>query len=475
MTRIRFLPLLLLALLVSAPGCGGGAGSGVAPAPLAGGSAGAGGVPFEASFFVASSVPSTAPSPETVPSEPSRAAVRQAFSFARVTVNGIERGFTDASGRLVTALDRVALAGTLEVVAVRGATRIECEFRVGPESPASRVALEVEVLSESSLRYDIALRDGAGTAFGHLRGTGRVAIAGVLPGEGGEPGGGGTGGGTGGGDTGGGGSVPAGAPLIVTFLDVGQGDAALVEFPTGEFMVIDAADSSSGSDRVAGSVALPAAFARKGRTRVDWALLTHPHDDHIGGFPHLLNSYPVGQVLDSGTVHTTVVFSRYLQAIGANAVPYNTVAEGDTIRFGTSCEVRILQRAGRYAATDLNNNSLVVKIVYDQIAFLFTGDIEREAQVSLNARHRAKEIDLSSTVIKVPHHGSNTSHDQTFIKNVSAELAVISVGAGNRYGHPSPVTLDRYAAVGTRTVRTDLSGTVTVVTNGTRITTTTER
>lgn len=236
--------------------------------------------------------------------------------------------------------------------------------------------------------------------------------------------------------------------LTIYFLDVGQADSILLT-NGGEAMLIDAGSNAAGQKVVA-------SLREKGVNRLKYAVGTHPHEDHIGGLDDVMNSYPVDEVLMPNVVTTTKTFSDVLDAIETNHVPLATPHAGDTYRLGDANIVVM----NTLKSKDLNNASLVLQVAHGDNRFLLTGDAEAKSEADMLASGK----DLGSNVLKVGHHGSNTSTTEAFLNAVSPTDAVISCGLNNKYGHPHEQILSRLANV--RVWRTDLHGTVTLVSNG---------
>ncbi len=261
---------------------------------------------------------------------------------------------------------------------------------------------------------------------------------------------------------------PPGGTLTVAFLDIGQGDSILIRSPNGMTMLIDGGNS----DRDANEVILPK-LHDWGAGQLDVMVATQPDADHIGGLPAVLENFPVANVALTGQVHTTQVYERFLTAIrdsGVNAVQVRT---GTTIPFDPALQLEVLGPEDRFVQdpNDRNNASIVIKMTYGQVSFMFTGDAEgQEEGVIL-----ASGADLRSTVLKVGHHGSRTSTGEDFLAAIDPQIGVISAGAGNQYGHPHQEVLDRLNQFGVRVYRTDQSGTITITTEGSTIDVVTDR
>ncbi len=258
-------------------------------------------------------------------------------------------------------------------------------------------------------------------------------------------------------------SLPDGK-LHVTFLDVGEGDAIFIETPRGQQILIDGGPSPT---------TLISALGRRmpfWDRSLDLVILTHADEDHIAGLIPVLERYRVGQVLDSGYEHNNPMYERWQELIEEKAIPAPSARAGMRIETGDGVELEVLHPGPQlmeYTNADANNNSVVTRLVMGQSSFLLPGDIEEAAEEMLVASGQ----ELASTLLKVPHHGGNTSSSAAFLKAVNPKLVVISVGADNKFGQPAPQVLGRLEElVGEeRILRTDEQGTIEVVTDGERI------
>jgi len=248
--------------------------------------------------------------------------------------------------------------------------------------------------------------------------------------------------------------VPASAftGLTVTFLDVGQGAGAIIQCD-GEVMMYDGGGSSSSS--------LVYSYLRKtlGIEHIDVMVASHPHEDHIGGLSGALNACSVGTIYSPVTEYDSKQFSSLLKYAGKQGLSLTIPSAGDTFTIG-SATATFLSPAKAYE--NVNDLSLVVRIVYGETSFLFTGDAEWDAEHDMVA----SGADLSATVLSVGHHGSNTSSSYVFLREVMPQYAVISVGKGNSYGHPTENVLSRLRDAGAQVYRTDLQGTITCTSDG---------
>ena len=247
--------------------------------------------------------------------------------------------------------------------------------------------------------------------------------------------------------------------LTVTFLDVGQGDAAVLQCG-GQTMMIDGGKAKASS--------YVYSWLKKNQIScLDVMVATHTDADHIGGLSGALKYAKVGTAycpVTSGTTKTFQSFVRYLKKQGKSiTVP----KAGDEFSLGSAL-VRILGPTDPQAED--NNSSIVLKVTFGDTSFLFTGDAERDEEQEL----LESGYDLESTVLKVGHHGSDTSTSYLFLRTVNPQYAVISVGADNTYGHPTEAVLSRLRDADVKTYRTDLQGTITAVSDGKKVTFQTE-
>lgn len=253
-------------------------------------------------------------------------------------------------------------------------------------------------------------------------------------------------------------TLPAG--LSVHVLDVGQGDSIFISCE-GQNMLIDAGVPEMGAR-------VTAYLSKYGVKKLDDVVCTHPHDDHIGGMPAVLQQEQVGRILMTRAQNNTAGFEKLLNTIAAKGLKITEAVPGARYTLGGASFV-IFAPNGSY--TDLNNTSVVLKLTYHERSFLFTGDAETQSETDM----LKKGWDLKADVLKVGHHGSSTSTGAKFLKAVSPQYAAISVGAGNDYGHPTPSTLARLQKAGVTVLRTDQSGTIVFTSDGKSLNETTEK
>lgn len=239
--------------------------------------------------------------------------------------------------------------------------------------------------------------------------------------------------------------------LTVTWLDVGQGDAAVIQCG-GQSMLIDGGKPEKSSY-------IYAWLQQHGLRYLDVIVATHVDADHIGGLSGALNYASVGTAYCPVTTGTTETFQSFVKYLAQRGKQITVPTAGETFALG-GAQVQIL--GPLHSAEDSNDNSIVLKVSFGATSFLFTGDAERaEEQDLLNAG-----VNLQSTVLKVGHHGSDTSTSYPFLRAVAPQYAVISVGAGNSYGHPTEAVLSRLRDAGVTAFRTDMQGEITAVSDG---------
>lgn len=239
--------------------------------------------------------------------------------------------------------------------------------------------------------------------------------------------------------------------LIVHYIDVGQGDSTFIEFPNSETMLIDAGESEYGN-------VVTSYIKSLGYSKIDYLIGTHPHSDHIGGLKAVVNSFDLGKVYMPRAASTTSTYLNLLKAIDNKSMKVTTAKAKVEVLKTDDLSVKILAPTEE-EYSNLNNYSVVLKITYKDRSFLFTGDAEKAVEDNLSS-------DIKSDVIKIPHHGSDSSSSIEFVKKVAATYAIVSVGKDNSYDHPSKDVLKRWESSGAKIYRTDEEGTIIVKTDG---------
>jgi len=244
----------------------------------------------------------------------------------------------------------------------------------------------------------------------------------------------------------------------ITVLDIGQGDASVIELPDRTVMLIDGGPEDTG----AGQRAVAPSLWSKGIRTIDYLVVSHPHPDHFGGLYYVLDNFKIGEVW--ATKKSPYTAREFFDSVAAKGITVRTPVRGDFIR-AKGYRVYVLHPYDEFYAdsprgdfSDENSDSLVLKIVTEGISILFTGDIEEEAE--MNLLHLGNW--LKSDVIKVPHHGGRTSSSTGFLKAVDPDIATVSAGKNNPFHHPHQETLERYKGEGVTLFRTNRDGAITI-------------
>lgn len=250
-------------------------------------------------------------------------------------------------------------------------------------------------------------------------------------------------------------------PLRVHMIDVGQGDALLIESPGGKWVLLDSGPRG-------GRKALMAYLRDRGVKQLVMAVASHAHSDHIANMDVVLNRYPTGVMLDSGVPHTTRDYARLLDAIERTKVKLKIARKGRQITLEPGIVLRILGPQEPLVAgsrSDLNANSVVFRLEYADFTMLFTGDAEEETE------HRllADPANLGALVLKVAHHGSRHATSAPLLAAVKPRIALISAAQKNRYGHPAPETIARLTQAKATIFQTPRHGHVVLSTNGRKV------
>ena len=256
-------------------------------------------------------------------------------------------------------------------------------------------------------------------------------------------------------------SAPAGDGLTVHFIDVGQADCALLECD-GEYMLIDGGNVEDGQLVVS-------YLEQQGVEQLNTVICTHAHEDHVGGLPSVLAVYPTLTVLSPTTTYSSGCFDDFMYYADQQGIEVEIPEPGNVYNLGdndTGATVTVLGPVKSYA--DPNDTSIVVMVEYGEISFLFTGDMETTAENDM-LDYWGSQVDWHADVLKVGHHGSNTSTGYRFLYEVNPTYGVISVGEGNSYGHPHEEPLSRLNQAGVTLLRTDELGTVIATTDGTQV------
>ena len=244
--------------------------------------------------------------------------------------------------------------------------------------------------------------------------------------------------------------VPPGT-LTVHFIDVGEGDFILLDIGDNE-VLIDGGGKSPGVVRYIDDYV-------DGRLEV--MVATHPHADHIGGLISVLRAFEVDEIWLNGDTSTSEIYSQFMSAVNSEGAQVFTARRGDTIQAG-NLTFNVLHPANLNGST--NDDSIVLSLSYGQIDFLFTGDVEQEAEASMLVQSVVPVPDVE--VLKVGHHGSRTASSMQFLQVIKPECAIYMAGQDNSYGHPHEEAIANLCEVGAQIYGTDIHGTVVVTTDG---------
>lgn len=242
--------------------------------------------------------------------------------------------------------------------------------------------------------------------------------------------------------------------MKIHYIDVGQGDSELIQVD-GKNILIDAGTSDLKSLNYLKTL---------GITTLDYVIVTHPHEDHLGSMDDIINAFDIGTFYSPKVTTTTKAYENMINALKSKNLKLTVPKVGDQLTIGNATLTFLAPNSDKYE--DLNNYSIVCKLKYGNNSFLFDGDAETLSESEI----LAKQLDIQADVIKLGHHGSESSTSQTFLDKVNPKYAIISCGKNNDYGHPHQVTLDKLNAKEIKTFRTDLNGTIITTSNGTDIT-----
>lgn len=244
--------------------------------------------------------------------------------------------------------------------------------------------------------------------------------------------------------------------LVMDVLDIGQGDAVLVRVD-GRAVLIDAGPDDD----------VLFQLERLGVRRLDLAVGSHAHADHIGGMDAVINAIDTRFYMDNGIAYSSGTYASVMKAVEARRVRYVAPEVGRVINLGDGAKLTVLAPPPKPFSdtrSDQNSNSVILWLQHGDIDILFTGDAEEPTEAWL-VEQKVPDVD----VLKVPHHGSDHSSTLTFLQAIKPEVAVISCGRDNKYGHPGPEAMARLTQVGAKVYRTDTMGQIRVVSDGTRV------
>ena len=247
--------------------------------------------------------------------------------------------------------------------------------------------------------------------------------------------------------------------LMIEVIDVGQGDSILIITPEGKIMLIDCGESDAYKS-------VSSVLNDRGVSRIDWLIATHPHSDHIGCMYKIVKKYDIGQVYMPDKIHTSRTYEKLLESIEDKNLTIKSARAGAEIDMGGGVMCRMFSPISGKEYANLNDLSPIMRISYGRTSFLTTGDAETENEK--DAMEYSE--DLTSTVLKLGHHGSSTSTSEEFLLAVQPSYGIISVGKDNSYGHPDKETLKLFAKYGIPLVQTKDEGNICIVSDGKTIT-----
>lgn len=264
-------------------------------------------------------------------------------------------------------------------------------------------------------------------------------------------------------------ALPAGdGEVLVTVFDVGQGQAVAVIMPDGSAALIDSGRSQA---RIEDDV-VPYLVAH-GVERLDYLILSHPDQDHVGGMPQVIEMLPVGAWVDPAIPSTNQTYARTLEMLLDAGIPAIMARRGESIELGPGVTLELLWPVDAMLESggevDSNENSAVVRVRIGDVVILDPGDLEQRGEAELIEREGE---DLLADVLIVGHHGSNSSSTAAFLDALDGDVAIISAGLNNQYGHPHDEVLQRLRFRGYEIYRTDLDGTIEIRSDGSEYTTT---
>lgn len=254
-------------------------------------------------------------------------------------------------------------------------------------------------------------------------------------------------------------SIVSAANLSIDVIDIGQGDSTLIITPDNYVALIDTGDTESWTQ-------LQNELTKDNIYEINTLIITHPHSDHIGNASRVIQNYKVDQVYDNGQLTGSKIYRNYLKSIkNSSSTEYNHLYRGTILSFGDPTKFIVMSPSSDEVSSDkdLNSNSIVGQLQYNNFTMLFTGDCDSERESTILSLYGDS---LKSNILKSPHHGSRTASSFNYLQAISPEVATISCGVGNSYGHPHDITLSKYDQLGIKIYRTDLEGTIRITSDG---------
>lgn len=240
--------------------------------------------------------------------------------------------------------------------------------------------------------------------------------------------------------------------LKLYFFDVGQGDSSLIQTPFGQNILIDA----GADDRLMTQLGEALGIFDN---IIDVLVISHPHEDHIGGLEDVLNKYHIGMIIYTGALYDSSMYKSDLALIKNKNIKIKIITGMQDLNFGKDCDLYLLypfESLYKKQIPNINNTSIVSKLSCDNLTVLYAADMESDVEKDLLGKYSVKEI--KAKILKVGHHGSDTSSSVSFLKTVNPDIAIISDGKNNKFGHPSKRVLRRLEDLDTEILRTDEKG-----------------
>lgn len=241
------------------------------------------------------------------------------------------------------------------------------------------------------------------------------------------------------------------ADMNVHFIDVGQGDSILIETPSNKVILIDGGPPKAGEKVVS-------YLKKHDIEKIDVVIATHPDYDHIGGLIEVIQSFEIEQIIDSGKLHSTKTYLLYINQIRKNNIPINFVKKNDRLHVDRLLQIQVLNSFTKNKTN--NQSSIVLKVTYDEVDFLFMGDAEHKQEKQL------LQQDIDAEFVKIGHHGSKTSSSFAFLDQVSPSVAMLTYKKSNKYGHPVSRVISHLNRMNVQIYSTAVFGNVVIRTNG---------
>lgn len=241
-------------------------------------------------------------------------------------------------------------------------------------------------------------------------------------------------------------------PLKVHFINVGQGDSMLIETPGGKNVLID------GGPPKAGKVVV-SYLEKRNIQSIDLMIATHPDFDHIGGLPEVMENISVKHIVETGKFHLTKTYATYAATVFVKQIPFTVAKKGDRIDIDPLLQIEILNSSSD--TKDNNPSSLALKLTYDEVDVLLLADVEKAQEKTI-----MKQTDVSAEIIKIAHHGSNTSSSAHFLEEAQPEIAILTYSKENDFGHPAPRVINELQSLTSLIYSTAVFGNIVIESDG---------